>query len=149
LDGYQLTAAIRADEAAGNLSRTPVIALTAAALKGDAERALGAGMDDYLVKPVSIPQLISRLRHWLPHLHDALSPQTTQPQPADSHPSAIDTAALQAFSGGDRRTEDDLLDDFLVTTQQDVATLRQALGTGDLVAVRREAHRIKGAARLV
>nr|WP_246387728.1 ATP-binding protein [Chiayiivirga flava] len=152
LDGYQLAAAIRASEAQRGLPRTPIVALTAAALKGDAERALGAGMDDYLVKPVSIPTLLERLHHWLPHLQGGSG--AALPVPMDAHapaPSAapIDADVLQDVSGGDRTTERTVLDDFVQATQQDLDAMTRAHAIGDLLGVTREAHRIKGAARLV
>ncbi|MGH8029628.1 MAG: ATP-binding protein, partial [Arenimonas sp.] len=48
MDGYQMTRALRTEEARDRKPRTPVVALTAAALKGESERARAAGMDDYL-----------------------------------------------------------------------------------------------------
>jgi CheY-like chemotaxis protein len=65
LDGRQLTAAIRAHERENGVPRTPVIALTANVLSGEAERCLAAGMDDYLGKPVTIGQLSQKLERWL------------------------------------------------------------------------------------
>jgi len=68
MNGYELARSIREAEAGEGRERTPVIALTAAALKGEAERCLAAGMDDYLAKPVSIATLSERMHRWLPHL---------------------------------------------------------------------------------
>jgi CheY-like chemotaxis protein len=62
MDGYQTTAAIRANAA---FRRLPIIALTAKAMKGDREKCLEAGASDYLAKPVNTEQLLSALRMWL------------------------------------------------------------------------------------
>ena len=67
LDGLETTRRIRAYEKA--LGRhTPIIAMTAAAMKGDLERCMEAGMDDYLRKPVSMDDLREKLEAWLPGL---------------------------------------------------------------------------------
>jgi signal transduction histidine kinase/CheY-like chemotaxis protein len=64
MDGYEATRQIRARETGEN--RTPIVAMTANAMKGDRELCLAAGMDDYLAKPFSIEQLDRVLRQWLP-----------------------------------------------------------------------------------
>ena len=64
MDGFAATAEIRAREAAAGSPRTAVIALTANAMQGDRERCLDAGMDDYLAKPFSKPQLAAMVACW-------------------------------------------------------------------------------------
>ena len=65
MNGLESTEAIRLHEAQNNLPRTPVIGVTAHALKGDRERCLGAGMDDYLSKPISPDMLEAKVNHHL------------------------------------------------------------------------------------
>jgi two-component system, sensor histidine kinase and response regulator len=62
VDGFEATRRIRANEGAAR--RTPVIGLTASAMKGDRERCLAAGMDDYVSKPVRLKELGATLQKW-------------------------------------------------------------------------------------
>jgi CheY-like chemotaxis protein len=62
MDGYEAAARLSADP---TLDRTPILALTAKAMKGDLEKTLEAGCDDYLSKPVSRNDLLQRIAAWL------------------------------------------------------------------------------------
>ncbi len=64
MNGYEATQAIRAEEKKRGLSRTPIIALTAHTLKGDEEKCIEAGMDDFASKPISIVGLKSKIAKW-------------------------------------------------------------------------------------
>jgi PAS domain S-box-containing protein len=64
MDGLEATAHIRAREHGGE--RLPIIGLTAHAMKGDRERCLEAGMDDYLSKPIQLPELFAALARLFP-----------------------------------------------------------------------------------
>ncbi len=166
LDGYQLAQAIREEEARHGLPRTPIVALTASALKGEAERCLTAGMDDYMAKPVGIATLGACLQRWLPHTAAATpvpaalgaSIQAANNQrviageaglPQLVHPPALDPAVLADLTGGDPADSRALLLDFLASTGDDLAQLEALRGGGDLHGMTRQAHKIKGAARLV
>ncbi|WP_372528172.1 ATP-binding protein [Piscinibacter sp.] len=65
MDGYTATRHIRAHELERGLTRTPIVALTAAALTGDRDRCIESGMDDYMTKPVSMAQLQAAVQRWM------------------------------------------------------------------------------------
>ena len=64
MNGYEATKAIRSAEKTRGLPRTPIVALTAHTLKGDEEKCLEAGMDDFASKPISIIGLKSKIAKW-------------------------------------------------------------------------------------
>jgi two-component system, NarL family, sensor histidine kinase EvgS len=155
MDGYQMTRQLRQLEQAQQKERMPIIALTAAALKGESLRCMAAGMDDYLMKPVSISQLVACLQKWLPHTKSLLAAGATQAQsmPAlpqtNLPPAPLNKKVLDEITGGDAKENHELLDEFLRATLQDTASMQRAREQGDLVQLAREAHKIKGAAKLV
>jgi signal transduction histidine kinase/DNA-binding response OmpR family regulator len=66
MDGVEATRQIRRLEAEQGLSRTPIVAMTANAMKSDREACLQAGMDEHLPKPISLASLDEQLRRWIP-----------------------------------------------------------------------------------
>ena len=66
MDGYEATAEIRRGESEEGRAPVPIVAMTANAMEGDREKALGAGMDDYVPKPVTSEALEAVLKRWLP-----------------------------------------------------------------------------------
>jgi CheY-like chemotaxis protein len=65
IDGYEVARRLRVSEVAG-LHYTPIIAITANALRGDAEKALSAGCDVYMSKPINVRELWARVEAFLP-----------------------------------------------------------------------------------
>jgi len=65
IDGYEVAQRLRASEKVA-LKTTPIIAVTANALKGDAEKALNAGCDVYMSKPINIRELWARVEAFVP-----------------------------------------------------------------------------------
>ena len=138
MDGFELTARIRAEEAERGLARTPIVAVTANVLQGEDERCRAAGMDGYLPKPVVLDQLRAVVERWLPD---------SKPESAD--PDVLDTDQLDVWAGGDSAVVRDLLATFegeLGDTERDIDS---SLGAGDLARVAQAAHRLKGAAQSI
>jgi CheY-like chemotaxis protein len=65
MDGYEATRQIRINEQVRRNGHLPIVALTANAVAGDAEKCLASGMDDYLTKPLKKERLEIALRQWL------------------------------------------------------------------------------------
>jgi len=65
MDGYEATEAIRQGKAGEAAKSTPIIAMTANAMKGDEEKCLASGMDDYISKPIEPETLKGKLVEWL------------------------------------------------------------------------------------
>ena len=163
MDGYQLTAAIRKSERRERRQRTPIIAITANVSKGEPERCLEAGMDDFLGKPLRIAQLAAALQRWLPHVAFDPRERVTESVPTASPEALFDPytdilsaphapiehAVLKEIAGDDRVLARNLLRDFLLSSRRDLQALRDALKAGNLADAAREAHRVKGAAALV
>ena len=131
LDGYTTTGRIREREGAGE--RLPVIAMTAHAMKGDRERCLEAGMDDYLAKPLRPEQLDDVLERWLGYA-----------PVASAFEAIIDDARMRTFRDDYSDIIDQLLDLFLSSTPPLLDELREAVDAGDDDALRSAAHKLKG-----
>ncbi|HNB73212.1 MAG TPA: response regulator, partial [Acidobacteriota bacterium] len=80
MDGFETTAVIREQEMLSN-RHIPVIALTANAMRGDRERCLAAGMDDYVSKPFQPQDFQSILERWLPKIAEPPTPEPEPPTP--------------------------------------------------------------------
>lgn len=81
LDGYTATRRWREREATGNQARLTIVAMTANAMAGDREKCLGAGMDDYLSKPVkrqNLEQCLQRWTGWKPGSQPPAAPPSPQ-----------------------------------------------------------------------
>jgi HPt (histidine-containing phosphotransfer) domain-containing protein len=114
----------------------PIIAMTANALQGDAEKCLAAGMDDYIPKPVTVPHLEAVLTRW--------SAQA-EPGPPDE---AVDVRTLAALRDLQGEGQPDLLAElitvYLRETPPRLAALHKAVARADAEALGRAAHSLKG-----
>jgi signal transduction histidine kinase/HPt (histidine-containing phosphotransfer) domain-containing protein len=131
LDGLAATAAIRAQEQPTD-PHLPIVAMTAHAMKGDAERCLAAGMDGYLAKPVKADTLAAALQGLF------------RGTPACSVP-PIDLAQVLDDLAGDKALLEDIVALFLADAPVSIDQLRTAIATGDVNQTRETAHSLKGA----
>jgi CheY-like chemotaxis protein len=146
MDGYALVRCIRASEAERHKDRTPVVAVTANALKGEEERCLAVGMDAYITKPVNIDRLHDTLARWLPlHTRGDAASQAGTPRSI----AAIDRSVLGAWLGDDSAAVVSLLHQFRKTTTEAEQEINAAAHAGDLAALAAAAHKLNGAARAV
>ena len=143
MDGYRATEEIRRRE--GRIRHTPVIALTAGAMKGDAERCFAAGMDDYLAKPVLRPALQDKLTQWVPAA--SASATVSAPVSTENGNDAFDPAVLEQLRAVGRPEDDlvaELLSIFLEQLDDILAELAAAVEAGDDRRVLAAAHNLKG-----
>jgi CheY-like chemotaxis protein/HPt (histidine-containing phosphotransfer) domain-containing protein len=145
LDGYAATRAIR--ERGG--TRVPVIAMTAAAVEGERERCLAAGMDDFLTKPVDPDQLAATLRRWV---DDGARPAPEEPAEAasaaaDEPPLDLERLdMLRDLAPGNTSYLDRAIGNFDATSPEHLAAVRQAVVARDPAALLQAAHRLSGSA---
>ena len=148
MDGYQLTEAVREEEKQKG-TRIPIIALTANAMVGEAERCLAMGMDDYLAKPVTLQTMGERLQLWLggdPSEVGEAPGGGSAPRARDSA-SPIDLGIIEEVIGS---ADPEMVSGMLAVFKQSFVTLRgqmsQAVEAQDTAALRVSAHSAKGAA---
>ncbi len=142
MDGFAATIALRAREAAlPGSARLPIVALTAFAMKGDRERCLAVGMDDYLAKPIRRDQLAAVLARFS---GDAPAwPAAVKPSPA------LDEAAALAYAGDDRQLLTELLGIFLEDCPGHLQAIRDAVAGVDPATLLAAAHTMSGSVRVL
>lgn len=139
MDGYTAAREIRAWEAAKeSKARLPIIAVTAHALVGERDKAVSAGMDDYLPKPFRPSELEHALVRWTKR---SAAPEKATPTPATGAVSALgEIAELD----DDAELGSRLAELFLRASPEQFKELETALAARDEGATRAFAHKLKG-----
>ena len=139
LDGYEATGAIRAGEE-GRDEHLPVVAMSAHALKGDRERCLAAGMDDYLSKPLRPHELDAVLERWL----GAAAPVPAPAVVAAAGDALVDETRMRVFRDDYPEIVEQLVELFADSTPPLLRELRAAAENGDAAELKQAAHKLKG-----
>ena len=148
MDGFEATRAIRSGKSGALNPKVPIVAMTAHAMKGDRERCLEAGMDDYLSKPIVPQALAEALDKWLGEApsRPAADPAPKEMSPAPGDPAVFDRPALLDRLMNDAALVKDIIASFLEDMPRQLQTLRGHIERGDAAAAGRQAHTIRGAA---
>jgi CheY-like chemotaxis protein len=151
MDGFTATAEIRRME--GATRHTPIIALTANALKGEREKCLAAGMDDYMAKPILPETLNSVLNHWLRSSSPATETSTANgveevtTGASDQRDSLVDLRQLEELGDQDFITK--LLQAFYAEANVILGRMREAEPQEAGIVLARAAHALKGSSGTV
>ncbi len=170
MDGLEATRRIRDPKSTVRQHQIPIIAMTAHALRGDRERCLEAGMNDYVTKPVSAQALADALARWLPRrpaaaavpepaesraaVAGAAATSLAQPaayEPSPNEPAAgaeapvFDQAGMLARLMGDKDLACTVVTGFLEDIPKQIEALQGYLHAGDTAGVAHQAHTMKGA----
>ena len=165
MDGFEATSEIRGDPSFASL---PIIAVTAGAMNGERERALAAGMDDFITKPFDIANLLRTIADWVSKSGSPARPGSPGrpafvPSPTVSSPTAgtagtrfsssipLDSRLLDVQTalkrlGGDERLLLGLMRRFRQNHSNTFADLQQDLVRSDYKAAERRVHTLKGLA---
>jgi PAS domain S-box-containing protein len=149
MDGYTATRQIRQQERFQGL---PVIAMTANAMTRDRERAMAAGMNDHVAKPIDVDALFEVLNRWIEvpdQRRSRASPaaeETHNPAPDLPQVPGLNTASALARCGGNAATYRKILRKFCETQESAAKRIGAALAAGDRSTAEREAHTLKGVA---
>jgi two-component system sensor histidine kinase/response regulator len=142
MDGLEATAVIRVQEKQTG-EHVPIIAMTAHAMKGDRERCLEAGMDEYISKPIRSRQLFDTLALVL----SAEPTSAIDSGDANSGQNEIDWAQMLEFVEGDRDLMQVIVETALDEAPRLLQAVRNAVECGDTDALCRAAHTLGGSIR--
>ncbi|UPK72649.1 response regulator [Chitinophaga filiformis] len=145
MNGYEATKKIR--EMPGG-QRVPIMALTAGNLKGEREKCIEAGMNDFIGKPLVQQKLLQLFRKWLTVvIEDSPVTLTTEQEAKETH---FDMGTLEAYLvGEDRSVLKQLLKLTIEELKTSVAEVQAAAAAVDIRKINRIGHKIRGTSQII
>jgi PAS domain S-box-containing protein len=154
VDGYTATEEIRKHEVEG--MRVPILAMTANALKGDREKCLASGMDDYITKPIDIKSLSEMLDKWLlpKNAKVILVQETTsvsaavdtQPDKSEMRSKTIDLVRIKEIFGDNDELIKQFMEKFISSTNELLTEISASIKAQNIDDSKKLYHRLKGSA---
>lgn len=149
MDGFELTSRLR-DQELNEEEHLPVIAITANAMQGEAQRCLLAGMDAYLAKPVELTKLQETLSRWLPLADEPVKGEHAGAENQPEHESdVIDRQLLSRYLGDDQNVQHDFLLKFIEQNRPVIESVRGQIAQGNWLQVAAMMHKLKSSSKAV
>lgn len=141
MNGYEATKAIRE---LTHHSRIPIVALTAGNVKGEKEKCLAAGMDDFLVKPIVEADISASLQKWLTLGANGSETENAPVSSDDLH--HFDMNILKSYVGNDEALINEVLQLVENELSSSITTITQAAARGSLPDLNSAGHKLYGTA---
>ncbi|MBC8355018.1 MAG: response regulator [Planctomycetes bacterium] len=146
MDGMTATGKIREREQ-GSTAHMPIVAMTAHAMKGDKEKCIEAGMDDYISKPIrraELSKVLQRVAERFLATSEPTPDDESDSETEESNAMILDAVALMEECDNDKDLLSRMLEIYDRDSAERLPRLRAAVESGDGEAVKAEAHALKG-----
>jgi len=145
MDGYETSVAIRAGKAGDINTKIPIVAMTANAMKGDREKCIISGMDDYLAKPINPNTLLEMLKKWLNLSYDVSnSNEEAEKESKERELVVFDEKDLFARLSNKSSLVEKVVESFLDDIPKQFEKLKKSLDEDNIADSTLHAHSIKG-----
>ncbi|MDO3694907.1 PAS domain S-box protein [Wenyingzhuangia sp. chi5] len=142
MNGYQATQKIREIENNNNI-HTPIIAITAGNVKGEKEKCLAIGMDDFLIKPIVEDQLITMFDKWLPK-EEQSDLNSTQELSLEEIKQHFNINQLKIYYGDDIEALTHIKQLIKEQLKESIDTLKEHIENKNLKGITQIGHKLRG-----